>query len=114
VPAGLLVLLSCQLVGELAVRLTGLPLPGPVVGMLVFLVVLAVRRPPPSDPLVAVPQRLLAHLQLLFVPAGAGVVVYLDTLRSSALPVAGGLWLSWLLGIAVTGLLASALLRRSR
>ena len=37
----------------------------------------------------------------MFVPAGVGIVVYLGTLRESALPLAGGLWASWLTGLAV-------------
>lgn len=108
---GVLVLLSCQLVGEIVVRLLGLDVPGPVVGMLVFLVVLRVRRPPPSSALVRGPSLLLRHLQLLFVPAGVGIVAYLDTLRHDALPLAAGLWLSWLLGLAATGFVVSGLAR---
>ena len=108
---GVLVLLSCQLVGEIVVRLLGLDVPGPVVGMLVFLVVLRVRRPPPSSALVRGPSLLLRHLQLLFVPAGVGIVAYLDTLRHDALPLAAGLWLSWLLGLAATGVVVSLLTR---
>ena len=42
---GLLVILVCQLIGDLIVRATGLPVPGPVVGMLLFLVWLLVRKP---------------------------------------------------------------------
>lgn len=111
---GLLVLLLCQLLGEIAVRLTGLTVPGPVVGMLVFLVVLRVRRPAEGSTLVRTPAALLGVLQLLFVPAGVGVVVYLSTLRDNALPIAGGLWVSWLVGIAATGLVATGLLKVSR
>ena len=108
---GLLVLLLCQLCGELVVRLTGLPLPGPVVGMLVFLVVLRRRRPRETSALVEAPSALLGVLQLLFVPAGVGVVVYLATLRDNALPLAGGLWISWGAGLAVTALVVAGLLR---
>lgn len=108
---GLLALLACQLVGEVVVRLLGLEVPGPVVGMMVFLVVLRVRRPGPSSALVRGPSLLLRHLQLLFVPAGVGIVAYLDTLRHDALPLAAGLWLSWLLGLAATGLVVDGLTR---
>jgi putative effector of murein hydrolase LrgA (UPF0299 family) len=111
---GLLVLLLCQLVGEVVVRLTGLPVPGPVLGMLVFFLVLQVRKPAAESVLVQVPSVFLRHLQLLFVPAGVGVVVYLGTLRDHALPVAGGLWVSWLVGIVVTGWLVAGLLRAGR
>jgi putative effector of murein hydrolase LrgA (UPF0299 family) len=108
---GLLVLLVCQLCGELLVRLTGAPVPGAVVGMLFFLVVLRVRRPADRSSLVRAPAGLLGVLQLLFVPAGVGVVVYLSTLREDALPIAGGLWGSWLAGILVTGAVVAGLLR---
>ena len=111
---GLLVLLACQLTGETVVHLTGLAVPGPVVGMVVLLLVLRWRRPAEASALVVAPTLLLRHLQLLFVPAGVGVVVYLDQLRSDALPLAIGLWGSWLLGLIVTGLVVSALLRRTR
>jgi len=108
---GVLVLLACQLVGELVVRLFGLDVPGPVVGMVVFLVVLRVRRPRPSSGLVRGPSLLLRHLQLLFVPAGVGVIDYLDVARDHALPLAAGLWLSWALGLAATGGVVAGLLR---
>lgn len=108
---GLLVLLGCQLVGEIAVRLTGVEFPGPVVGLLLFLVVLRVLKPADSSPLVVAPSLLLRHLNLLFIPAGVGIVAYLDTVRDDALPLAAGLWVSWLVGFVVTALVASALLR---
>lgn len=108
---GVLVLLACQLAGEVVVRLLGLEFPGPVVGMLLFLVVLRVRRPRPSSGLVRGPGLLLSHLQLLFVPAGVGVVVYLDTMRDDGWPLAAGLWLSWLLGLTVTAVVVAGLVR---
>lgn len=108
---GVLVLLACQLAGEVVVRLVGLEIPGPVLGMLLFLVVLRIRRPRPSSGLARGPGLLLSHLQLLFVPAGVGVVVYLDALRDDAWPLAAGLWLSWLLGLAVTAVVVAGLVR---
>ena len=108
---GLLVLLLCQLCGEVVVRLTGLSLPGPVVGMLVFLVVLRLRRPRETSTLVEAPAALLGVLQLLFVPAGVGVVVYLSTLREDALPIAAGLWVSWAVGLAVAAWVVAGLLK---
>lgn len=107
----MVVLLLCQLVGEVAVRLTGLVVPGPVVGMVIFLVLLRWRDPSPRSGLVRAPEVLLRHLQLLFVPAGVGIVVHLGVLRAEALPIAGGLWLSWLLGLAATGWTAALLVR---
>lgn len=108
---GLLALLVCQLVGEVLVRLPGIEFPGPVVGMLLFFVVLQVRRPAETSGLVAAPALLLRHLHLLFVPAGVGVVVYLHRIADNAVPLAAGLWASWLLGFVVTALVADGLLR---
>lgn len=108
---GVLVLLACQLVGEVVVRLLGLEFPGPVLGMLLFLVVLRVSRPRPSSGLVRGPVLLLSHLQLLFVPAGVGVIVYLETLRGDAWPLAAGLWLSWLVGLVATAVVVAGLVR---
>ena len=108
---GVLVLLGCQLVGEVVARLLDLPVPGPVIGMVAFLAVLRLRRPRAESGLVRGPDVLLTHLQLLFVPAGVGVIVYLHDLRAHALPLAAGLWLSWLLGFAVTGAVVASLTR---
>lgn len=111
---GLLVLLTCQLLGEVSVRLTGIHFPGPVVGMLLFLVVLRIRKPAETSGLVSAPSLLLRHLHLLFIPAGVGIVVYLDTIRDNAWPLAAGLWVSWLAGFVVTALVAATLLKLSR
>lgn len=84
---GLAALLVCQLLGEAAVRTAGLPLPGPVLGLvLLFAVLLLVRaraRPDGAaatslDDTEATADRVLSVLGLLFVPAGVGVVTELD------------------------------------
>ncbi|WP_183407900.1 CidA/LrgA family protein [Nocardioides marmoriginsengisoli] len=108
---GILALLGCQLAGEVLVRLTGIEFPGAVVGMLLFFVVLRLRRPGDSSGLVAAPKLLLTHLHLLFIPAGVGIVVYLGRIRDDALPLAAGIWVSWLAGFVVTAWVAALLLR---
>lgn len=108
---GLLWLLACELVGEVAVRLTDAPIPGPVVGMVLLFIVLRWRRIGDDHQVVRAGDFLLSHLQLFFVPAGAGVVVYLATLRDHALPVAVGLLGSWLLTLAVVGWTITLLMR---
>ncbi len=108
--AGLLVLLTCQLAGTLLVDLTGLPVPGPVMGLLLLLAWLELREPAEDSGLGRVCAALLRHLQLLFVPAGVGVVQYLSLLASSALPVVVGLLVSWLAGLLVCAAVAALLL----
>jgi holin-like protein len=108
---GLIVLLVCQLVGELVVRTLGLAVPGPLVGMVLLLVILQVRRPRPWSGLVRAPQTVLRHLPLFYVPAGVGVVAYLSRLGRDALPIAGGLVLSWLAGLLATATVTALALR---
>ncbi len=75
----LTVLLVYQLAGEVISRGLGLPLPGPVIGMaLLFLTLLALPRL--AEAITPTTRVLLAHLSLLFVPAGVGVVGHLDKL----------------------------------
>ena len=111
---GLLWLLACQLVGQLVVDATGVPVPGPVVGMVLLLVVLVVRDPPDDSPVHRTADAVLPHLQLLFVPAGVGIVAYAGVLRDDLVAVLVALAGSWVLGLAVVGLLADRLGRRTR
>jgi len=99
---GFIALLGCQLLGEFVVRALGIPIPGPVVGMVLLLVILLIRKPERTAGVVRAADLLLRHLQLLFIPAGAGIVAYLAVLGASWLPVLGGLVLSWLAVLVVT------------
>ena len=66
-------LLVCQLLGEAVHRLTGLPLPGAVIGMVLLIGWLALRqRERPT--LTAVAGWLTSHLSVMFVPAAVGVI----------------------------------------
>jgi holin-like protein len=110
---GLTWLLLCQVAGEALVRSTGLPVPGAVVGMVILFGLLQWRRPGDDAGVLRVSAVLLRHLQLLFVPAGVGVVVYLATLRAEIVPVAGALVLSWLAGLLAVGWLVTLTGRRA-
>ncbi|GGR73283.1 putative effector of murein hydrolase LrgA (UPF0299 family) [Nocardioides luteus] len=110
---GLLWLLGCQLAGTAIAELTGIPVPGPVVGMLLLFIVLVVRRRDgESDPVIQVGDYFLSHLQLFFVPAGVGVIVYLAFIRDAVAPIVVALLGSWLLGLATVGWVLSLFLRR--
>lgn len=111
---GLMWLLAFQMVGELISRGLDLPVPGPVIGMLLLFLVLLWRRPPESAGVLRVSEAMLRHLQLLFVPAAVGVVTYLTVLREHALPIAGGLVLSWLAGLITVAGLVTLLTRRPK
>ena len=103
--------LSLQLVGEVVVRLTGAPVPGPVIGMLLLVSVLALRGGPP-ELLSRLADTLLGHLSLLFVPAGVGVISYLGLLADRWIAVLITVAASTLLSLLATALTLRALLRR--
>lgn len=103
-------LLVCQLVGEVIIRLLHLPVPGPVVGMLVLFAGLVIRGRAP-DGLENVAGNLLRHLSLLFVPAGAGMIVQLKLLSTQLAPVAGAVTVGTMVTIGVTGWLMQRLRR---
>ena len=73
-------------VGEIAARSGLLPLPAPVTGMILLYAELAVRGKLPDD-LGVLADRLLQFLGMLFVPAGVGVIAYLNILKAEALPI---------------------------
>lgn len=107
----LTLIFACQLVGELVVALTGLPVPGPVVGMIVMLAALAIRRGVPAD-LARIAETLLGHLSLLFVPAAVGVMLHFRLIGDEWAAMGTALVVSTLLGIVVTGGLMAFALRR--
>ena len=99
----LALLLTCQLIGEVAARGANLPVPGPVLGMLLLLLgLLAMRRVPAA--LERTARGLLDNLSLLFVPAGVGVIAHLDILRVQWLPIAAAIVGSTVLAMLVTAL----------
>lgn len=112
VPA-LLCLLGCQLLGEVLVQLTHAPVPGPVLGMLLLALWLGlVARGHIPAALGKTADVLLAHLSLLFVPAGVGVMLHLQRIAAEWLAIVAALVLSTLLAIAATALAMRAVLRR--
>jgi holin-like protein len=108
---GLMWLIGCQLVGEVIVRLTDAPVPGPVVGMVLLFVLLQLRRSGDDATVVRAADGLLDHLQLLFIPAGVGVIVLLDAIRDNAVPIVGAMLVSWFLGLALVAWTVVALER---
>ena len=106
---GMTWLLTLQLVGEALARLLRLPFPGPVVGMLLLVASLHFRVL--REPVHAAATYLLSHLSLLFVPVGVGVITHLDLLRDYGVRPMLVIALSTWAGMAVTTLLARALVR---
>lgn len=107
---GLAILLLLQAAGEGLTRLLGLAIPGPVVGLVLLLGALqwsALR-----EPVGAIADLLLAHLSLLFVPVGVGVIVHLELVTRYGLQLLAVIVVSTWIGMAVTALVLRGLLRR--
>ena len=109
----LILILICQLVGEIISWGAGLPVPGPVIGMVILFCILVLRRNTPKG-LEEAGAFLLRNLPVLFVPAGVGVVTCLDLLMRSWVPIAAAVVIGTAMTIAVTGLVMASLNRRKR
>ncbi len=107
----IIILLSFQLIGEIIIRTSSIPIPGPVVGMLLLFITLLLR-----DSLVfriePTTQYILQNLTLLYVPAAVGVVVHLQLVQSEGGPIIVTLVGGAIITIAVTALLMNFLLRK--
>jgi putative effector of murein hydrolase LrgA (UPF0299 family) len=108
--AALTALLLCQLIGEAVVRLTHLPVPGPVLGLVLMLAFLALRKHIPAS-LETTAGGLLKHLSLLFVPAGVGVLQHLARIQAEWLALATALLVSSVATIVVTAVVMRAMMR---
>ena len=107
---GLAWLLLLQSIGELLSRGLSLPFPGPVIGMMLLLV--ALRWPVVREPVAACADFLLAHLSLLFVPVGVGVMTHLSLVSQYGGRMLLVIVLSTLIGLAVTVLTLHVLWRK--
>ena len=105
---GLAILLVLQALGEALTHTLGLPIPGPVLGLVLLLVV--VQFAWAREPVAAAAELLLAHLSLLFIPVGVGVITHLGLVAQYGLRLAAIIVLSTWIGMAVTALVLRALL----
>jgi holin-like protein len=103
-------LLVLQSAGELLSRGLHLPFPGPVVGMVLLLLALNVEAV--REPVAACADFLLAHLSLLFVPVGVGVMTHLGLVSEYGGRMAIVIVLSTWIGLTVTALVLRAMMRR--
>ena len=108
--SGLTLLLVFQLAGEVLVQFLSLPVPGPVLGLLLLFAMLLLRGEA-AAPLRDAANGVLRHFSVLFVPAGAGVLLHANRVGQDWLPLAAALVGSTVLSIGVTALCLRALLR---
>ncbi|MFT0548248.1 CidA/LrgA family protein [Allopusillimonas ginsengisoli] len=94
---GAALLVAMQFLGDAVVRLMGVPLPGPLLGMVFMLPVLMLLRRVPEG-LSIICRYLLGHMPLLFVPLIAGVMTQFGVLGLEWIPFL----LSCIVGTAIT------------
>ncbi|HTQ00602.1 MAG TPA: CidA/LrgA family protein [Casimicrobiaceae bacterium] len=109
--AGFTWLLLFQCAGEALVRTADLPIPGPVLGMALLLVVLLVRAPA-SESMTAAADGLAKHLSLLFVPAGTGVMLHVARIEAEWVPIVTAIAVSTVLAMAATAVAFQWIVRR--
>lgn len=93
------ILLGYQLAGEVTARAMGLSLPGPVLGFAALFLTFLIW-PPLHAMLADTARGLLAHLSLLFVPAGVGIVRHISSLGDQSVAVLVAIVASTALAIA--------------
>jgi holin-like protein len=109
----LAILLGFQFVGEVLSRWLAVPVPGSVLGMGLLLAALGAGVVSLAW-IAEGAELLLAHLALFFIPAGVGVMVHFDLLRTQWLPVVIATVVSTFVVMAVTGWVEGFLSRRGR
>ena len=108
---GLALLLVLQALGEGLTHTLGIPIPGPVLGLMLLLAALQLAWV--RTPVAAAAELLLAHLSLLFVPVGVGIITHLGLVSMYGLRLAVVIVLSTWVGLVVTALTLRALLPRT-
>jgi len=105
---GFAILLLFQLIGELITRLSGIPVPGPVLGMTLLLFAVLLLKKVPAGVRTA-SEGLLRYLPLLFVPAGVGLINHGLLLKQDIWVISITLVVSTALTLAVTVLVLQGL-----
>ena len=101
--SGLVQILLFQSLGELVSKFALPTLPGPVIGLVLLILWLVLRKVINHD-LAMVADGFSQYLGLLFVPAAVGVVLFLPQLQANALAIVSALVGSVILTIATTAI----------
>lgn len=96
------IILGILLLGEGIRVMTGITIPGTVIGMVLLFIALMTKLIK-LDQIEQVSKFLLDHLAFLFVPAGVGLINSLDVIGSSWLPILVIVLVSTVVVIGVTG-----------
>lgn len=104
------ILLALQLIGEAISRILLPFAPGPVIGLALFVIALALL-PRLAEEMRNTVNGFLRHLSLFFVPAGVGVITQLNVIGADALAIGAALVASTLAAIIVGALVFAGVAR---
>ncbi len=98
---GLAIVFGFYFLEELLSKVLGLMIPGSVLGMILLTIAL-------FSEVIRVEwcekeaEFFVRHMSILFVPPGAGVILYLDLIKSELLPIAAALFISFFATLLIT------------
>lgn len=99
---GLLILVGCQLAGEIVIHFSGLSIPPAVMGMIILFVGLIIKGGIPEN-LDKTASGIVKHISVLFIAPGAGISLYLGLLYDQWLVIALASVTSTVLTLLVCG-----------
>ncbi len=97
----LTIIILFQLSGALVQQYLNLPIPGAVIGMILFFIYLCITGGK-SDKLMTTGSHLLSHLPLFFIPAGVGILVYTEELKVHGIAILASLVIGSLIAFVLT------------
>ena len=109
---GLLILLFFQFLGEILMRLTGIPLPASVVGMVLLLVALLLNTPF-TQRVAPAAGALIKHISLLIFPLGVGIVLQWHRYEDYALALAVAVVIGTILSMLLVTLMLKKLMSKA-
>ncbi|WP_457590936.1 CidA/LrgA family protein [Geoglobus sp.] len=98
---GLAVIFGFYFVGELLSNTLNLTIPGSVLGMILLALALfsgVVK----AEWCEREAEFFVKHMSILFVPPGAGIILYMDLIKSELFPIAAALFISFFATLLVT------------
>jgi len=101
IPLSLALIILFQLSGDFIHNRFSLPIPGAVIGMVLFFTYLCLTGGS-NTKLVETGNRLLKYLPLLFIPAGVGIITYTNELKTQGAAIIASLTLGTLIAFIVT------------
>jgi len=106
--SAMFLLILLQLIGESIVQVSGLPIPGAIIGLILLYAILAWQGEI-SGEMSRTSGFLLQNLGVLFVPAGVGVIAYLPLIADQWWVILLVLLVTVCATVAVTGLVVTKL-----